>query len=224
MSVLLAGLGLGLSLIIAIGAQNVFVLRQGIRREHVLAVVIVCAVSDALLIAAGIAGIGAVLSAIPWLVEVVRWVGAAFLIGYGMLAARRAWRPRAALVVEEPRGAEPDPAESGPAEPGATATAVAPPQARLRTVVLTALALTWLNPHVYLDTVFLLGSIAGTHGDARWLFGAGAMVASLAWFTALGFGARYLSRWLSTPRAWRWLDAGIAVVMVAIGLSLVLVR
>ena len=217
MSVLLAGFGLGLSLIIAIGAQNVFVLRQGIRREHVLAVVIVCAVSDAVLIAAGIAGIGVVLSAIPWLVEVVRWVGAAFLIGYGMLAARRAWRPRAALVVEEP----------GAPKPGATtatATAVAPPQARLRTVVLTALALTWLNPHVYLDTVFLLGSIAGTHGDARWLFGAGAMVASVAWFTALGFGARYLSRWLSTPRAWRWLDAGIAVVMVAIGLSLVLVR
>lgn len=222
MSVLLAGLGLGLSLIIAIGAQNVFVLRQGIRREHVLAVVIVCAVSDAVLIAAGIAGIGAVLSAIPWLVEVVRWVGAAFLVGYGMLAARRAWRPGSALVVDEP-----DTTESGTAEPGATpgaATAVAPPQARRRTVVLTALALTWLNPHVYLDTVFLLGSIAGTHGDARWLFGAGAMVASVAWFTALGFGARYLSRWLSTPRAWRWLDAGIAVVMVAIGLSLVLVR
>ena len=217
MSVLLAGMGLGLSLIIAIGAQNVFVLRQGIRREHVLAVVIVCAVSDAVLIAAGIAGIGAVLSAIPWLVEVVRWVGAAFLVGYGMLAARRAWRPRAALVVDE----------SSTTESGATtgaATAVAPPQARLRTVVLTALALTWLNPHVYLDTVFLLGSIAGTHGDARWLFGAGAMAASVAWFTALGFGARYLSRWLSTPRAWRWLDAGIAVVMVAIGLSLVLVR
>lgn len=217
MTVLLAGFGLGLSLIIAIGAQNVFVLRQGIRREHVLAVVIVCAVSDAVLIAAGIAGIGAVLTAIPWLVEVVRWVGAAFLIGYGMLAARRAWRPRGALVVDE----------SNTTESGATTgaeTAVAPPQARLRTVVLTALALTWLNPHVYLDTVFLLGSIAGTHGDARWLFGAGAMAASVAWFTALGFGARYLSRWLSTPRAWRWLDAGIAVVMVAIGLSLVLVR
>lgn len=217
MSTLLAGLGLGLSLIIAIGAQNVFVLRQGIRREHVLAVVIVCAVSDALLIAAGIAGIGAVLSAIPWLVEVVRWVGAAFLIGYGMLAARRAWRPRAALIVDEPGAAE-------PGATAATATVVVARTARLRTVVLTALALTWLNPHVYLDTVFLLGSIAGTHGDARWLFGAGAMVASLAWFTALGFGARYLSRWLSTPRAWRWLDAGIAVVMVAIGLSLVLVR
>lgn len=199
---LLAGFGLGLSLIIAIGAQNVFVLRQGIRREHVFAVVIVCAVSDAVLIAAGIAGIGAVLTAIPWLVEVVRWVGAAFLVGYGMLAARRAWRPRAALVVDE----------------------VNPAPTRLRTVVLTALALTWLNPHVYLDTVFLLGSIGGTYGEARWLFGAGAMVASVAWFTALGFGARYLSRWLSTPRAWRWLDAGIAVVMVAIGLSLVLVR
>ncbi len=232
MASLLAGFGLGLSLIIAIGAQNVFVLRQGIRREHVLAVVIVCAVSDAVLIAAGIAGIGAVLAAVPWLVEVVRWVGAAFLIGYGMLAARRAWRPRGGLVVDEsgtevPGTVEAGTVEPGDAEAGATrgaATVVAPAGARLRTVVLTALALTWLNPHVYLDTVFLLGSIAGTHGDARWLFGAGAMAASVVWFTALGFGARYLSRWLSTPRAWRWLDAIIAVVMVAIGLSLVLVR
>jgi L-lysine exporter family protein LysE/ArgO len=210
-SAVLAGLGLGLSLIIAIGAQNVFVLRQGIRREHVLAVVIVCAVSDAVLIAAGIAGLGALLEVVPWLIDVVRWAGAAFLVGYGMLAARRAWRPSGALTVgEEPAGDEP---------PAST-----PAPARLRGVLLTALALTWLNPHVYLDTVFLLGSIASTWDEQRWLFGAGAMLGSVLWFTALGFGARYLSRWLSTPRAWRWLDAGIAVVMVAIAVSLVLSR
>jgi L-lysine exporter family protein LysE/ArgO len=206
MAAALAGLGLGLSLIIAIGAQNVFVLRQGIRREHVLAVVIVCAVSDAVLIAAGIAGLGAVLEVVPWLVDVVRWAGAIFLVGYGMLAARRAWRPTGAHTVgEHPDGGEPAPA-SGP---------------RLRSVLLTALALTWLNPHVYLDTVFLLGSIASTWDEQRWLFGAGAMLGSVLWFTALGFGARYLGRWLSSPRAWRWLDAGIAVVMVAIAVSLV---
>lgn len=211
MTAVIAGLGLGLSLIIAIGAQNVFVLRQGIRREHVLAVVIVCAVSDAVLIAAGIAGLGALLEVVPWLIEVVRWAGAAFLVGYGMLAARRAWRPSGALAVGEPPAGDEPPAS-------------APAPARLRGVLLTALALTWLNPHVYLDTVFLLGSIASTWEEQRWLFGAGAMLGSVLWFTALGFGARYLSRWLSTPRAWRWLDASIAVVMVAIAVSLVLPR
>lgn len=201
MTAALAGFGLGLSLIVAIGAQNVFVLRQGIRREHIGAVVAICAVSDALLIAAGIAGLGAVLAVAPWLVDVVRWLGAAFLLGYAVLAARRVWRPRSGLEAD---------------------TGAAPRLARLSGVVLTALALTWLNPHVYLDTVFLLGSVASTHGDERWWFGAGAMTASLLWFTALGFGARYLGRWLSSPRAWRWLDAGIAVVMIAIAVSLVL--
>lgn len=220
MSALLAGLGLGLSLIIAIGAQNVFVLRQGIRREHVLAVVIVCAVSDAVLIAAGIAGLGALLEVVPWLIDVVRWAGAAFLVGYGMLAARRAWRPTGALTVEGPAPEHPDAAPTAGATSTGTATTAAPP--RLRGVLVTALALTWLNPHVYLDTVFLLGSIASTWEEQRWLFGAGAMLGSVLWFTALGFGARYLGRWLSTPRAWRWLDAGIAVVMVAIAVSLVL--
>lgn len=219
MSALLAGLGLGLSLIIAIGAQNVFVLRQGIRREHVLAVVIVCAVSDAVLIAAGIAGLGALLEAVPWLIDVVRWAGAAFLVGYGMLAARRAWRPTGALTVEGPAPEHHDDAPTAGAASTGTATTAAPP--RLRGVLITALALTWLNPHVYLDTVFLLGSIASTWEEQRWLFGAGAMLGSVLWFTALGFGARYLGRWLSTPRAWRWLDAGIAVVMVAIAVSLV---
>jgi len=201
MTAALAGFGLGLSLIVAIGAQNVFVLRQGIRREHIGAVVAICAVSDALLIAAGIAGLGAVLAVVPWLVDVVRWLGAAFLLGYAVLAARRAWRPRSGLEAD---------------------TGAAPRLARLSGVALAALALTWLNPHVYLDTVFLLGSVANTHGDERWLFGAGAMTASLLWFTALGLGARYLGRWLSSPRAWRWLDAGIAVVMIAIAVSLVL--
>ncbi|MBX9719470.1 MAG: LysE/ArgO family amino acid transporter [Microbacteriaceae bacterium] len=224
MTALLAGLGLGLSLIIAIGAQNVFVLRQGIRREHVLAVVIVCAVSDAVLIAAGIAGLGAVLAVVPWLVDVVRWSGAAFLVAYGILAARRAWRPPATLTVGGSAPGQPDEAGStGPASDTGTKAAISAP-ARLRGVLLTALALTWLNPHVYLDTVFLLGSIASTWDDERWLFGIGAMLGSVLWFTALGFGARYLGRWLSSPRAWRWLDAGIAVVMVTIAVSLVLPR
>jgi len=209
----LSGLGLGLSLIVAIGAQNVFVLRQGIRREHVLAVVVICALSDAALIIAGVAGLGFVIAAAPWLVVVARWAGALFLLTYGLLAARRAWRGEGqALDASEPAG-ETAPSAGGTAT--ATRTALAP-------VVLTVLALTWLNPHVYLDTVLMLGSIAATHGEERWLFAAGAVTASILWFTALGFGARYLGRWLRTPRSWRILDALIAVVMIALAVSLVL--
>lgn len=214
MLTVLAGLGLGLSLIVAIGAQNVFVLRQGIRREHVLAVVIICALSDAALIAAGVAGLGFVLSAAPWLVVVARWAGALFLLIYGILAARRAWRGGEELTAE---GAGPGAPES-PASGDATTLT----RTRLAPVVLTTLALTWLNPHVYLDTVLMLGSIAATHGDQRWLFAGGAIAASLLWFTALGFGARYLGRWLRTPRSWRILDAVIAVIMISIAISLVL--
>ncbi|MFG6444111.1 LysE/ArgO family amino acid transporter [Microbacterium sp. P06] len=213
MSSFIAGIGLGLSLIVAIGAQNLFVLRQGLRREHVLTVALVCAVSDAALIALGVSGIGLVLGAVPWLIDVVRWAGAVFLLCYGLLAARRAWRPAGAAL-----RADQTPANASPGTAGTT-TLTRP---RLAPVVLTVLALTWLNPHVYLDTVFLLGTIATTHGDARWVFAAGAMLASVLWFFGLGFGARYLSRWLSTPRAWRILDAIIAVVMIGLAISLVI--
>ena len=213
MLTVLAGLGLGLSLIVAIGAQNVFVLRQGIRREHVLAVVIICALSDAALIAAGVAGLGFVLSAAPWLIVVARWAGALFLLTYGILAARRAWRGGEELNVDTA-----DPASTAGAGAGSTTLT----GTRLMPVMLTTLALTWLNPHVYLDTVLMLGSIAATHGDERWLFAGGAIAASILWFTALGFGARYLGRWLRTPRSWRILDAVIAVVMISIAISLVL--
>lgn len=198
----LSGVGLGLSLIVAIGAQNVYVLRQGIRRQHVLAVVTICAASDAVLIAAGAAGLGYLLESMPWLVDVARWLGAVFLLGYGLLAARRAYRGGDALH-----------ADTG--EDRTAGSALVP-------VTLTALALTWLNPHVYMDTVLLLGSIAATHGDARWLFAAGAILASAIWFTALGFGARYLGRVLDTPRAWRVLDALIAVVMIVLAATLVI--
>ncbi len=218
----LSGLGLGLSLIVAIGAQNVFVLRQGIRREHVLAVVVVCALSDALLIAAGVAGLGVVIAAAPWLVVVARWAGAAFLVVYGLLAARRAWKGGEELRVD---GADVA-AESTVASLGGTSTGTltrdgTATRTALSPVLLTVLALTWLNPHVYLDTVLMLGSIAATHGDERWLFAAGAIAASIIWFTALGFSARHLGRWLRTARSWRILDGIIAVVMIAIAISLV---
>jgi len=193
----LAGLGFGLSLIVAIGAQNAFVLRQGLRREHVLAVVLVCALSDAVLILAGIAGAGAVIHAAPVVLTVVRYAGAAFLLVYGLFAARRALRP-AALTAD------------GPAV-----------RTSLTATLGTVLALTWLNPHVYLDTVVLLGSIANTHGADRWWFGLGATLGSVVWFTALGYGARLLQPVFARPAAWRVLDAIIAVVMVALAVSLV---
>ena len=194
----LAGLGLGLSLIVAIGAQNAYVLRQGLRREHVVAVILICALSDLVLIGLGVGGAGFVFDRLPWLVIAVRFFGAAFLLIYAILAARRAIHPKATL-------------EAGD-EPAKT---------RLAVVVTTALALTWLNPHVYLDTVVLLGSIASTHGSDRWWFGAGAGLASIAWFTALGLGARLLAPVFARPIAWRILDGLIAVVMLSIAVSLV---
>jgi L-lysine exporter family protein LysE/ArgO len=225
-SSLVAGLGLGFSLIIAIGAQNLFVLRQGLRRDHVVLVAAICAFSDAALIALGVSGVGLVLGAVPWLIDVVRWAGAAFLVGYGLLAARRAWRPSGHTLETEGAAAPAYAREPGLTAPGETVagSTVVRDTSRALSVALTCLALTWLNPHVYLDTVFLLGTVANTHGDARWVFAAGAMAASIIWFFALALGARYLGRWLGTPRAWRILDAVIAVVMIGIGVSLVLPR
>ncbi|MFF0700469.1 LysE/ArgO family amino acid transporter [Streptomyces tendae] len=192
-----AGFGTGLSLIVAIGAQNAFVLRQGVRRDAVLAVVGICALSDAVLIALGVGGVGAVVVAWPGALTAVGWIGGSFLLCYGALAARRVFRPSGALR------ADGDAAGSR------------------RRAVLTCLALTWLNPHVYLDTVFLLGSVAADRGPLRWTFGLGAAVASLVWFAALGFGARYLGRFLARPAAWRVLDGLVAATMIVLGLSLV---
>lgn len=218
----LAGLGLGFSLIVAIGAQNLFVLRQGIRREWALLTATICAVSDAVLIVVGVSGIGLVLQAVPWLFDVVAWAGALFLVGYGLLAARRAWRGEEGALVasgEDGASAESTASDGGAGdEPGSGGvTVVARPRAL--PVVLTVLALTWLNPHVYLDTVFLLGTVANAHAD-RWVFAAGAVTASLVWFYGLALGARLLSNVLATPRAWRVFDALIAAVMIALGVGL----
>ena len=192
-----AGFGTGLSLIVAIGAQNAFVLRQGIRRDAVLAVVAICALSDALLITLGVAGVGALVVAWPGALTAVAWLGGAFLLCYGVLAARRVLKPGGALeTTGEASGSR-------------------------RRAVLTCLAMTWLNPHVYLDTVFLLGTVAADRGPMRWTFGLGAAAASLCWFAALGFGARLLSRFLSRPGAWRVLDGLVAATMITLGITLV---
>ncbi|QZT65672.1 MULTISPECIES: L-lysine exporter [Mycobacteriaceae] len=194
--VVLSGFATTMALIAAIGAQNAFVLRQGIRGEHVLPVVAVCTVSDLVLITAGIAGFGALIAAHPDIVTVTKFGGAAFLVGYGLLAARRALKPGVLT-----------PADAAPA--------------RLSAVLATCLAMTFLNPHVYLDTVILLGALANEHQDSKWLFGVGAVAASALWFTGLGFGAKRLRHLFASPKTWRLLDGVIAATMLALGISLV---
>jgi L-lysine exporter family protein LysE/ArgO len=203
----IAGFLTGGSLIVAIGAQNAYVLRQGLIRHHVTSVVVVCALSDVVLIAAGVGGIGAIVDRAGWVIDLVRWLGVAFLLWYAATSLRRVFH-----------------AESLHAD-GAAAARSEP----RRTVVGRAVALTWLNPHVYLDTVLLIGSIAATHSspadhalDGRWSFGIGAAVASIAWFSGLGFGARALAPVFSRPRAWQVLEVLIAVTMILIALKLAL--
>jgi L-lysine exporter family protein LysE/ArgO len=188
----LAGFGASLGLIVVIGAQNAFVLRQGIRREWVLPVVVLCALSDAALIFAGVAGIGAAVRGAPVVLQVIRWVGAAFLVTYGFFAAKRALRP------------------------GSLRAAAGPGAATLGATLGTLLTLTWLNPHVYLDTLVLLGSLANAQGEGKWAFGFGAASASALWFPLIGYGARALSGFFSRPAAWRFLDGSVAVLMFSL--------
>jgi L-lysine exporter family protein LysE/ArgO len=193
-----AGFLVAISLIAAIGAQNAFVLRQGIRREHVLAVVLACALSDAVLIAAGVSGFGLVSGAVPWLADVMLWGGVAFLVVYGAMRFRAAWRGGEALM----------PAEGGGAPLGR--------------VLATCLVLTWANPHVYLDTVVLLGSISAQYAPMGWAFGMGAAAGSFVFFSALGFGARLLGPVFARPQAWVVLEVVVGCTMWAIAAKLAL--
>ncbi|WAJ33079.1 LysE/ArgO family amino acid transporter [Arthrobacter sp. FX8] len=186
----------GMALIVAIGAQNAFVLRQGIRREHIGAVVAVCMAGDALLIVAGTAGIGALVTRFPEALEVLRWAGAAYLLWFAARSFMAAVKP-STLAEQAPKSKN--------------------------SVIATTAALTFLNPHVYLDTVVLLGSLANQQGaDLRWVFAAGAVTGSVLWFSALGYGARALAGVLGSPRTWRWIDAAIGVLMLALAIRLVL--
>lgn len=191
------GFALSLSLIVAIGAQNAFVLRQGIRQSHVLAVCLTCALSDAILMSAGILGFGALAQAVPWLKPVMTWGGAIFLFVYGAMAFWAAWTGKAALK-----------AENG-AETGLWAT------------IAICLALTWGNPHVYLDTLVLLGSVAAGHDGSRVAFGAGAISASFVFFFTLGYGARMLAPFFARPEAWQVLDVCVGVLMWTIAFLLI---
>ena len=188
----LHGYVVAISLILAIGAQNAFVLRQGIRREHVGAVVAVCAISDAVLIAAGVAGFGAVSGAVPWIGDAMRWAGVAFLLVYGGLRFRAALHGGEAL------------------QPAAGAGAT------LKSVVTTSLLLTWANPHVYLDTVVLMGSISAQYAPHGVAFGVAAALGSASFFSALGYGARLLAPVFAKPVAWVWLEVIVGLTMWAI--------
>ncbi|MGO2480221.1 LysE/ArgO family amino acid transporter [Glutamicibacter ardleyensis] len=191
------GFSTGLSLIIAIGAQNAFLLRQGIRREHVLLTVIICAVSDIVLILAGVMGIGALVEHAPWILTFARIGGFIFLFCYAIFALKRAVSPSTLSI-------------SNSAAPTAGWT-----------VALTALSLTWLNPHVYVDTVILLGSVAITQHDGKWYFALGAIAASICWFTALAYASRFLSRVFASATSWRILDAIICVFMATFAVLLI---
>lgn len=192
----LSGFLLGLSLIVAIGAQNAFILRQGLLRQHVFVLCLICATSDAMLIAAGVAGLGTLVSSSPALIKAVTAGGAAFLFAYAAIAFRRAWRPQALHAAGNGR-------------------------TDLRAAVAACLAFTFLNPHVYLDTVVLLGSLSSQYdGAGRLAYGAGAVIASFVWFFGLGYGARLLQPVFARPAAWRVLDILIGLVMAAIGASL----
>ncbi|WP_239456439.1 LysE/ArgO family amino acid transporter [Nocardioides solisilvae] len=196
-NVVLTGLLTGLALIVAIGAQNAYVLRQGIRGEHVLPIVLACLLSDAVAITAGVAGFGVVLERWPGVLPVAQVLGGVYLIAFGLHAALRAWRPEALEAASGERLSR-------------------------RRAVLMALALTWLNPHFYLDAVLMLGTVANSFEDDRWWFLLGSLLASTTWFFALGYGARLLRGLFARPSAWRVLDSAVAVVMGSLGVGLLL--
>ena len=195
---LFASFLLGLSLILPIGAQNAFVLRIGLRGEHVFAVCLACAVSDAVLILAGVSGFAQIVARLPWAETAMRYAGVAFLVVYGARSFMAAFQPSASLR----------PSDTAPAALGR--------------VVLTSLALTWLNPHVYLDTVVLIGSISTQFDEGKRWFAAGAMLASFTFFFSLGFGARLLKPLFARPVTWRILDIAIGLVMWATAARLLL--
>ena len=191
MFAIIPGLLAGLSLIIAIGAQNAFVIRQGLTKKFVLLTVLICAISDALLIALGASGLGALIKSNKNILEFVRWFGVAYLLWFAFKSAKSALKKEVLNSAGEA-------------------------SADRKSVILTVLALTFLNPHVYLDTVILLGSISNQFGSDKWFFVIGAMLASFIWFTAIGFGAKSASKFMSRPIFWKILDSIIAAIMLSI--------
>ena len=195
---LLAGYAVGFSLILAIGAQNAFVLRQGLRRSHVFAVCLTCSLSEVVLVSIGVFGFGRLTELAPWFSTVMLWGGALFLLVYGAMCFRSAWQGSAGMQAE-----------------GAAETS-------LRATILACLAFTWLNPHAILDTVVLLGALSAQYGEGRGSFGAGAILAAASFFFLLGYGARLVAPFFAKPSAWRVLDVCIGITMWSIALALIL--
>lgn len=197
MLTLISGFLSGLSLIVAIGAQNAFVIKQGLRREYVLLIVLICSISDALLIFLGSAGLGQIIQSIPELLEVVRWFGVVYLLWFGVMSVKSAFTNQSLNASDGQLSSK-------------------------KMVITTMLALTFLNPHVYLDTVILLGSIANQFENQRFLFSTGAALGSFVWFFSIGYGAKAASRFMSKPIFWKVLDLIIAVIMFSIAIFLAL--
>nr|WP_041261430.1 LysE/ArgO family amino acid transporter [Pseudofrankia inefficax] len=205
------GLLTGFSLIVAIGAQNAYVLRQGLARDRVGTVVVICAGSDLALITAGVGGVAGLLARAAPLLVAVRWLGVAFMLWFAATSLRRAARPRA-----NPAGGQQSPGPLG--DPGPSGQDLA---AGRTAVAARAAAFTWLNPHVYLDTVLILGTVGGRDGPTgRWWFAVGAGLASIVWFASLGYGARLVSTVLAGPATWRVLDLAIGVTMLFVAARL----
>lgn len=197
MLTLISGFLSGLSLIVAIGAQNAFVIKQGLRKEYVLLIVLICSISDALLIFLGSAGLGQIIQSIPELLEVVRWFGVVYLLWFGVKSVKSAFTNQSLNASDGQLSSK-------------------------KMVITTMLALTFLNPHVYLDTVILLGSIANQFENQRFLFSTGAALGSFVWFFSIGYGAKAASRFMSKPIFWKVLDLIIAVIMFSIAIFLAL--
>lgn len=235
MTVLLTGLLTCLALIIAIGPQSVWLLRQGLRRDRILLAIGCCLVGDILLIGLGVAGVGVVLDHAPWLLEAIRWLGVAYLLWFAAGAFRSAFSARQSIDLTtedapapgrtvhvemssedtEPSGTAGTASSAGPATgtlPAVRVTKVS----SISAVAATGLTVSVLNPHAWVDTMVVLGTMANTFGDERWLFGAGAMIASTLWFAGLGLGAASLSRFLDSPKAWKVIDLSVGVTMVVV--------
>ena len=223
MEIFVTGLLLGASLLLAIGPQNVLVIKQGIKREGITAVIIVCLLSDVALFTLGTVGVGLISDTAPIFLDVLRWCGIAYLLWFAVMAARDALHTRADVTFVD---------ESEPVARPATGGVGVATQERTRSVVkqkswvkpmLMAIVLTWLNPNAYLDAFVFIGGVGAQYGETgRWIFAAGAFAASLAWFPLVGYGAAALSRPLSSPKVWRWINVGVAVILTGLAIKLIL--
>lgn len=233
----MTGLLLGASLLLAIGPQNVLVIKQGIKREGITAVIIVCLLSDIVLFSAGTLGVGLLSNTAPIVLDILRWCGIAYLLWFAVLAAKDALQAKddATTIIEE---TEPTVPEDFPTAGGGGSAVATDTRRRLKIdskqgsvdnrpvwikPMLMAIVLTWLNPNAYLDSFVFIGGVGAQYGETgRWIFAAGAFAASLIWFPAVGYGAAALSRPLSSPKVWRWINVGVALVLSGLALKLIL--